>query len=184
MQIKAGCFSVNVSFSTNGIVIVKGFTSQNGKGGYIYFYAANPAEKRASFSGSSFPFPNATIAFSPGQKGKVHIGSSGDFTIAIKMPNTYYASLGSIPVPPTIYLSLEEDPLNRSHMEGITLSQSIPYRKLTYPADRRNVMFYDSFFKLPVRGQEAILRSGAYPKEIPIDSFKERDFFWGQKPPV
>ena len=57
----------------------------------------------------------------------------------------------------------------------------MPYRSLTYPSPpgkrpRTSPLFYAS--KLPVRGQESILRSAGYPKTHYVP-----DNFWGLKPP-
>ena len=145
----------------------------------LYFYAADPADKRASFTGSGLPFPNATVAFSPGQQGEINIGMDGMFQFSIKMPNSYYQNLGSLQIPPTVYISETSIEQGRDSFKGIVVSDAIPYRSLTYPQERKNVLFYDSLLKLPVRGQEAIFRSGAYPKQM-----KQYDVFWGLKPPL
>jgi hypothetical protein len=148
----------------------------------VFFIAAAPAESRSSYTGSGLPFASPPQAFdnTPNQ-GQVALNTSHQGQIRIKLPNAYYAGLGTYYVPPTLYLKY-----NNGYMEkliSVKLSDGIPYRMLTYPIrgtmPRKDVTFYQGMWELPVRTQEQILRDAAYP-----DVNKMHPNFWGLKPPV
>jgi hypothetical protein len=50
----------------------------------------------------------------------------------------------------------------------------------TYPAARKDVQFYSHGWSLPVRTQEAILRSAGFPER----NVEAKGNYWGQKPPL
>jgi len=144
----------------------------------LSFAAAAPADKRSSFSGSGLPWPSAALAFEQTPNiGTVSCDpATGAFTITMTVPNAYYVSLGSIYVGPKIYLSWHNGHMKRER--ALDLGEGIAYRKLTYPWQRSNTMFYDNQRLLTVRSQEQILRDSAY------NPAKEADKFWGSRPPV
>jgi hypothetical protein len=132
----------------------------------VNYVAPAPPDHRSSYAGSALPFPNIEQAFdNTPSAGIVNVDVNGNFVINIATPNAYYTQLGTIYVPPTIRLSYEED----GHVvnQSIVLN-GIPYKTLTYPWQRQNVMFYDSCN--PTRSQEEILRSRGYDTAVLIQN--------------
>lgn len=150
--------------------------------GTVYYAAANPPDYRATYTGSGLPFANQHQAFenSP-NKGKVQV-VDGTFEVKIMYPNSYYMGLGTVLVPPTLYLEYKSASGQQRNV-SVKLSDGIPYRMLTYPMQytmaRKDPMFYSHGWKLPVRTQEDILRDSAYPSKN-----KMYPNFWGLKPPL
>lgn len=148
----------------------------------IYYIAANPPDYRATYTGSGLPFANQDQAYeNTPNKGKVKL-MEDTFEIKFMFPNSYYVGLGTVLVPPTIFLEYDnEDGVKRNIK--IKLSDGIPYRMLTYPMQytlpRSDAMFYSFTWDMPVRTQEQILRDAAYPS-----SNKMAPNFWGLKPCV
>ena len=161
-----------------GHVVFTGQIKDYVKGGKLTYAASAPADRRASYTGSGLPFPNASQAFDHTPNvGTVATDVNGRFTIQLpKMPNAYYTTLGSVYVPPTIYLTWNNGQVSKDR--SVQLSEGIPYRKLTYPWQRNDASFYGSMWSLPVRSQEQVFRSSIYPSE------KEYEKFWGMRPPV
>jgi len=147
----------------------------------VSFIAASPPDYRTSFTGSGLPWSSWKQAFeNTPNKGTIDIGS-GEAIIQIVYPNSFYSGLGTVIVPPTLYLEYSTGGQERK--KAIKLSDGVPYRLLSYPMKftkpRKNVMFYDGIWELPVRTQEQILRSAGYPDVNHMSSN-----FWGLKPPV
>lgn len=166
----------------NKDIIVYGKIKEAVKDNTIYCFAANPPDYRATYTGSGLPFANQEQAFeNTPNKGKVVL-VDGSFELQLMFPNSYYVGLGTVLVPPSVFIKYE-------NMEGkerkvsIKLSDGIPYRLLTYPMQytmaRRDPMFYGHGWKLPVRTQEEVLRDSAYPSDN-----KMAPNFWGLKPPL
>lgn len=165
----------------NHDVIIHGRIMEKVVNNRIFYFAATPADRRMSFSGSGLPFANAKQAFenSPNH-GSLEIDINNTFTIKLALPNSYYASLGTVLIPPTLYIQYNNGKQDRKIT--IKISDGIPYRMMTYPGaftmPRRDAQFY-SDANLPVRTQEDILRSSGYPSHNKMDKN-----FWGLKPPV
>jgi len=163
-------------------IIIRGHIGEHVKNGEMFYIAASPPDLHASYTGSGLPFASPTQAFDgTPNKGTTQLSAGNLFEIVISYPNSYYAGLGTVLVPPTVYLYY-----NNGYAEKIItikLSQGIPYRMLTYPmsetAPRQGPSFYDGMWELPVRTQEQILRDSAYPAQNHMHSN-----FWGLKPPV
>ena len=151
----------------------------------IMYWAANPADFNASFSGSGLPFANPEQAFDNTE----NIGSvntvGGKFEFTINYPNSYYVGLGSLYIGPNIHIKICESGYENEYYT-IKLGEGIPFRTLTHPAPpslnpRTDPVFYNND-QLTVRSQEQILRDSAYPEyntippEIPSN-------FWGKRPP-
>lgn len=166
-------------------VVVTGRITEQVKDDTIYFIAASPPDYRATFSGSGLPFYSQVQAFqNTPNKGKMQVPFASEFQIELMMPNSYYVGLGTVYVPPTLYIEYVNSQGDKRNV-SIKLSDGIPYRSLTWPgpgqitAARGDPMFYGTQFNLPVRSQEQILRDAAYPEKNKMD----KDF-WGLKPPV
>jgi hypothetical protein len=149
----------------------------------LNFIASAPADRRSSFSGSGLPFPSASVAFkiTPNQ-GPVYVNNDNYFSINLLKPNSYYVGMGTYLVPPTIYISYVSN--GQKKYISIKIDETIPFRTLTYQNEESKVprtspLFYNNK-DLPVRTQEQILLSSAYPcwnGSIPEN-------FWGLKPPM
>lgn len=147
----------------------------------IYYVAANAPDYRATYTGSGLPFANAQQAFeNTPNRGKVKL-LNNTFEIKLAFPNAYYKHLGTVLVPPTVYIEYKNKD-GKLRQVIVKLSDGIPYRLLTYPMQstkaRVDASFYDNQ-DLPTRSQEAILRSSAYPT-----TNKMHPNFWGMKPPL
>jgi hypothetical protein len=164
----------------NGNIVVTGNLKPSlNQNAMVMFWAANPPHRNGSFSGSGLPYPNAEMAFDR----SVNVGAvkavNGNFSFELQYPSAYYGGLGSLYIPPQVHIKVCES--GNKNYDTLVLGQGMPYRSLTYPSppgkrSRTSPLFYAS--KLPIRGQEAILRSAAYPKINYIP-----DNFWGLKPP-
>lgn len=143
------------------------------------FVAAAPAPKNSSYSGSGLPFvsPSMAIDKTP-NKGTFHVDAMNKGSFQVLVPNSYYAALGTVLIPPTVYVTC------RVHDEEKTISiqvnSPIPFRTLTYDNKRTSANFYNNLKDLPVRSQEQILRDSAYPCKIE----PQPSNFWGLKPAV
>lgn len=158
--------------------VVVGRVKESVKDDMVYYVAACPPDYRATYTGSGLPFANQPQAFdqSPNQ-GSVKL-IDGTFEIRLMFPNSYYVGLGTVMVPPTLFLrytSLD----GKDRTVSITLSNGIPYRTLTYPSTRKNAMFYQGGWELPVRTQEKVLRDSGYPS---MNAMPQNH--WGLKPPL
>lgn len=165
---------INVS-KVSGMCTIKGFIADNVVGGRIRYAAAAPADRRSSFSGSGLPFSNNAQAFdnTPNQGSlELQMGNAFEITLA-GIPNSYYAGLGTVLIPPTVYIFYNNG--SGEKIVSIQVTDSIPYRTLTYPSVRSGVEFYKGGFELPVRSQEQILVDGRYPERSHPD-------FWGLRP--
>lgn len=161
-------------------ILVKGTMTEPVENAQLRYLAASPADRRASYSGSGFPFHNAEQAFleSP-NRGIINlIGNT--FEIPLLFPNAYYVQLGRELVPPTLFIYYNNQSGEKRVIE-IKLSDPIPYRLLGYPAQftlgRKGADFYHAHHNLPVRSQEQVLRDSAYPSTNRMDND-----FWGLRP--
>ncbi len=173
-----------ISHASDFSLVVKGVIfSETQLQQTISYIAACPPDYRSSYTGSALPFANEQMAFDETpNKGQVNIQPGNSFSIKIVYPNSYYAALGTVIIPPTLYITYK-DISNAETTVGIPVSKGIPYRLLTYPMQftkaRKDCMFYDGGWELPVRTQEQILLGAAYPSMN-----KMSDNFWGLKPPM
>lgn len=181
---KAICSNVEIIKYTQGLQVqVNGMLHDTIDGQIVDFIAAAPTDRRSSFSGSGLPYPSALVAFqnTPNQ-GTVHVNNDNYFSINLYKPNSYYAGLGTVLVQPTVYISYKSNGVKK--YIDIKIDDSIPFRTLTYQnveskVARTGPLFYNNT-NLPVRTQEEILVSSAYPcgnGTIPNN-------FWGLKPPM
>jgi len=167
----------NLEFGNgSGKYIFKGKIPVNNKlNSEIIYYAANPPDRRHSFSGSGLPFPNSCVAFENTKNVGMVKSLNGNFTINLHYPNSFYRALGTIYVPPTLFV---KECLSKKIFSFI-LGNGIPYRTLTYPVPRQNATFYDNRDLLPIRNQENILRNYSFPRKYQNKPLK----YWGLKPP-
>jgi hypothetical protein len=161
---------------------VRGRIEESVKDNTIWYTAASPADHRASYSGSGLPFANQLQAFDNTPNiGTYKLGPDNSFEIELMTPNSYMVGLGSVTVPPTLYIQYTTGN-NEPKLITIKVSNGIPYRTLTYPMDpraREGASFYDPQFYLPVRSQERILLEAGYPR---VNMTPNNH--WGTKPPL
>jgi len=174
-----------IEHSTDYTLVVNGVILHNKpiKDNIISFIASSPPDHRSSYTGSALPFANEKMAFENTPNiGEVKLQNGRAFSINIKYPNSYYAGLGTVIIPPTLFVSFT-DINDTVTTVNIPVSKGIPYRMLTYPMQytkaRKDCMFYDGGWELPVRTQEQILLDSAYPSLNKMDPN-----FWGLKPPM
>ena len=161
-----------------GEFLVKGQLLGSGNKQIVY-WAANPATYNGSFSGSGLPYPNPEVAFdNTPNNGKVMADGAGNFQFKVFYPNSYYVGLGTVYVPPQVFVKT----CDSEKVHSIQLGEGIPFRMLTHPpapftAPRKDVMFYASGGRqLPRnRTQEQILRDSRYPEQN-----KMPKNFWGK----
>jgi hypothetical protein len=149
--------------------------------GVVSYIAPSPPDYRTSFTGSGMPWTNWKQAFeNTPNKGTIDV-TAANATVQIVYPNSFYSGLGTVIIGPTLYLNYTSG--GQERRKAIRLSDGIPYRLLSYPMKftkpRKNVMFYDGIWDLPVRTQEQILRGAGYP-----DTNNMSSNFWSLKPPV
>jgi len=176
-----------VESQQKGNIVVKGNLKIPQSNVKIVYWAANPPDFGYSFSGSGLPWYSPDQAFSNMINAGSVITSGSSFEFKLFYPNSYYVGLGSVYVPPQVYIKIC-DPNIKSNVQVIKLGEGLPYRTLTYPAPpsknhRNNPLFYSNENIPSVRTQEQILRDSAYPV-FNIKPPKMPDNFWGLKPPV
>lgn len=161
---------------------IEGKVFEQVKNNNIGFIAACPPHINGSYSGSGLPYANMVMAFdNTPNKGIAKVSTNNTFKISIYVPSAYYSNLGSILVPPKIYIEYNNGQKNKRL--SIKIDEEIPYRTLTYHKTNENANFYDYIWRQPVRDQEQILRDSQYPAldkgNKPIRNSGE---FWGLKP--
>lgn len=163
-------------------VVIKGRVNEMVAGDTIYYIAAAPPDYRATYTGSALPFANQADAFEGTPNvGKVKVSAAnGSFEIQLMYPNSYMVGLGSVQVPPTVYLEYK-NVNGQVRKVQVKVSEGIPYRSMTYPyarCARKDATFYSVHHCLPIRkNQEQILRDSAYPEKNSMPSNH-----WGLKP--
>jgi hypothetical protein len=177
---KLNCQGVTLS-SGNGDVVVRGTVQSKTLDPVIVFWAANPADYRTSFSGSGFPFASPSQAYDKTPNSGAVRAVNRAFEFRIKMPNAYYAALGSVYVAPHVNIKVCENGEDDKH-HVVDLGEGVPYRTLTYPSlpvdkPRISPMFYCQPELPTVRSQEQILRDSAYPL-----NHETKPNFWGTRP--
>lgn len=101
-----------------------------GGDGELEYWAARPADFRASYHGSGLPFANPEQAYdrTPNQ-GIVPI-ESGKFRFEIALPNSFYLQQGRHLLTPHVLLRRKGDGLDA--IQVLPLGQGIPHRSLTH----------------------------------------------------
>ena len=163
---KMNCEGI-LSYGGDGDVEVKGSVKTIMSNPKVIFWAANPPTYSTSYSGSGLPYHSADQAFDKTPNLGVVQAENGKFQFKLKFPNSYYSGLGTVYMPPHVYIKVCENGTD-GKVESIKLGDGIPFRMLTYPpppsqAPRCSSIFYGGRNKLPVRTQEQILRDSSYP---------------------
>jgi hypothetical protein len=165
-------------------IVLKGTLKDKVDNGEVAYIASCPPDHMTSFSGSGLPFPNPMHAFeNTPNKGRFILNPDNSFSIELAYPNSFYSSLGTVYNPPMLYFCFVRN--GEKIITSSKLGNGIPFRSLTYPNNevpknpRSSAMFYNNFIDLPVRSQEEILLSSAYPHHN-----KMPENFWGLRPAV
>lgn len=149
----------------------------------VTYMAAAPVDSRSSFSGSGIPHANRDQAFygTPIQ-GRVAVENDGSFAILNRVPGSFYVGLGTVLVPPVVFVSFKHPDAKSPEVLAVPVDRPVAFRFGTWPMQftraRDGPEFYKEEPSLP-RTQEQILRDSAYPADnvMPYS-------FWGKKPPV
>lgn len=161
-------------------MIVRGQIIDDVRDGKLRYIAAAGPDRRATYSGSGLPFANQIQAFdNTPNVGIVQLDYENRFEIPLVTPNSYMIGLGSVQVPPTLYLSYER-PNGEKKTVSVRVAEPIPYRSMTYPTTPRarvDATFYDTQFELVAKTQEKIFYDSAYPCDR-----KTHANFWGKRP--
>ena len=174
----------------NGNITVKGQLKDNKDDVTVLYWASNPPDFRASFSGSGLPYANPEQAFDRSPNVGAVKTVNGKFEFKIFYPNAYYVGLGSLYIPPHVHIKVCNG-TKEGVYHSIKLTNGIPFRTLTYPAPpsknpRNGPLFYHNK-NLTLRTQEQILRDSGYPSHGRVGDVIEEnsvpDNFWGLRPP-
>lgn len=96
-------------------LIVSGKITGTVNGGRIKYSAANPMDRRMSFSGSGLPFTSYQQAFDhTPNAGEKELTLSNVFEIHLLMPNSYYIGLGSVLIEPTLFIECYDNQEKKS----------------------------------------------------------------------
>jgi hypothetical protein len=168
--------------SGKGEYVVKGSIQSLSPNATVLFWAPNPPTYTTSYSGSGLPYPNPEMAFeNTPNKGAVKL-NGGTFEFRVQYPNSYYIGLGSLYIPPCVFIKVCEQN-GDGNVKTIQLGNGIPFRMLTYPPSydsvpRTNPHFYSGRDNLAHRTQAQILKDSAFPSKNEMPSN-----FWGNAVP-
>jgi hypothetical protein len=125
--------------------------------GKIYYLAAHPADRMASFTGSGLPSPTIDIALrdSP-NKGTAEADAIGNYVINMMYPNTYYH--GKQVVPPTLHVFYYVN--GTGTVQGVPLGPRIPARDVVTQVTSPD--YYADQFNRPVQSSERIFAAKGY----------------------
>ena len=171
--------TVKVNYNNNGNFIIKG--NARGEAAFVKFWASTPPTYSQSFAGSGLPYPNQAVAFENSPNQGVSEVKGGKFQFTLEYPNSYYDEMLRKYVPPQAkFVFCDSHGKNVGDVHVVNLGNGIPFRTLVETKKRNwnnGPLFYCNN-NLPVRNQEQILRSSAYPP-----TNEEPANFWGLMPP-
>jgi hypothetical protein len=172
-----------VFYEGDGSYIVKGMIQTNTANAKLLFWAANPATRGYSASGSGMPYPSPEMAFEDTPNRGVVPIRGNYFEFRLHLPNAFYVGLGTHYIAPCVFVKVCENGSD-GKIHKISISTGIPYRTLDHPAQRyeKQQMFYHGRDSLPQRTQEQILRDSAYP-EASKGVYRTPSNFWGKSIP-
>lgn len=135
LEFKNPDFSGQVSyFSDSDIFQIDGrFPNLTGIG--INYWAANPVERRYSYSGSGLPYPNPESAYEETpNRGKLQLDDAGGFSIKLMHPSGYYIRQGKILVKPHVNFQID----GNDRIYTVNIADNMPYRSLKNLPNRPN----------------------------------------------
>jgi len=162
VKFKQECMEGELSYGSETIH-VKGKINDNVNKGIIDYLACCPPEKRMNADASGMPYANAEIAFcnSP-NKGRIELALGNKFSITLDNPGSYYVGLGTVLIPPTLFIRFKS--IDKIKIVSIKINEPVPYRTLTYPIkdlktneeQKENIL---------VRSNEQIFKDSIYPMQ-------------------
>jgi hypothetical protein len=109
------------------------FKNKQGHSNMVEYYAANPIDRRYSYSGSALPFPSPEIAYdNTSNHGFIKCGQDGKISFNVHDPSPYYVGQGKFLMNPHVVVKC----MNKTYT--IKLGEANPYRSLTSFPDRPN----------------------------------------------
>jgi hypothetical protein len=176
---KTAYWSGVVTKNADGTVTVECSFENRVQVNVIKYIAARPADRRASYTGSGYPYANKEQAFhnTPTQ-GKMRV-LNNKFSLTFPTPNSYYVNLGNKLVPPMLFVSYDNGS-EKEQVQEILVDDQVPYRFLQFPLQRNDATFYHAHHNLPVRTQEQVLRDGQYP--MIVGAWSMSNDYWGLRP--
>jgi len=139
---------MNIQFKGNKVVITGKITQPFSKAKLL---AANPIDKMSNYSGSGLPFPCYDIAFDNTPNIK-HINSA-NYAATFEYPNSFYMTNGRDKVPPTIYLSVDDNII-----ETKELPDPLPLKTLTHRGTTNRERFVSyKYNNLPIKNQDEVM---------------------------
>ncbi len=164
-----------------GKITVRGQLKSGPSNSTVLYWAASPPNYRTGFTGSALPYANPEMAHQMTPNRGVTKANGGHFEFQIMFPNSYYTGLGTVYMPPHVFVKVCDEN-GEGEIQTIKLGEGVPFRMLTYPnvkgAARDNATFYAGRDRFPVRTQEEILIDSGYPE---TDKMPEN--FWGMAVP-
>lgn len=134
------CIEGEISYDKR-FIYVKGKVKDNVKNGLIDYLAACPNEMRMTASASRLPYSNSDIAFcNTVNKGRNELLLGNKFEIKLEDPGSYYVGLGTVLVPPTLYIRYKS--IDKTKIISVKVNEPAPFRTLTYPLQRKDPSFY------------------------------------------
>lgn len=126
----------------------------------LYYMAARPADRRASFTGSGLPFPTQEVAMEDTPNRGIARRETGEFIINVLFPNTYYH--GSTKVPPCVHVLYHVSGI--AHTRVVQVGEAAQHRDLIHPVARVSADFYAGQFGRPVRSSERVFVDTGYAR--------------------
>lgn len=161
VNFKEKCMEGDIHYDQE-FIYVKGTINDNVHKGLIEYLAACPVEKRLCPSASGMPYANADIAFyNTPNKGTVELSLGNKFNIKLKNPSSYYVGLGTVLIPPTLFIRYKS--VDKIKLVSIKVNEPVPYRTLTYPMQRKDPTFYNPYEPKLLRSSEQIFKDSTYP---------------------
>jgi hypothetical protein len=115
------------------IVEVRGRLPDGPPDGEIEYWAARPADFRASYHGSGLPFAHPDMAYDrTPNRGTVPL-QNHEFVFRLAVPNSFYVHQGKTLLKPHVLLRRKGSSLEEVHV--LPLGDSIPFRSLTHLPD-------------------------------------------------
>lgn len=117
------------------MIVFKTQLKHNPDNNIVSYCAPAPAQFISSISGYSLPFANKEQALNPTpNKGKAHVNENNEVSVKLLRPNSYYTNLGTVLLPPTIFISYTSSGVQQK--ESFKVADSVPYRTLTYANEK------------------------------------------------
>jgi hypothetical protein len=127
-------------------------------GSVVRFIAAAPPEFSGSFSGSGLPFGTVDAAMSDTPNvGRARADLlTGEFTIALRTPNTFYCRAGTVKVQPCVFVAFTSHGVSR--VAAVEVGGAVPFRDLTHDRRRSGPEFYSAPRTVATQAEKLVAR--------------------------